>query len=89
MRPANSGSVAYAPGVVPENSEGMRPYLADELGKISAAIQLLAAGQIDKSYSAPAKPRDGMIRLADGTRWNPGSGAGVYCYRDGAWRFLG
>lgn len=40
-------------------------------------------------YVEPAKPRDGMIALADGANWNPGSGAGYYGYRAGAWRFLG
>lgn len=40
-------------------------------------------------YVAPSKPRDGMIALADGTNWNPGSGAGYYGYRAGSWRFLG
>lgn len=89
MRTANLGTVSYSPGVVPDDPGELKRYLSDEFAKISAAVQLLAAGQVDKTYSAPSKPRDGMIRLADGTRWNPGSGAGLYCYRDGAWRFLG
>jgi len=39
---------------------------------------------------APPKPlKEGMVVLADGTTWNPGSGAGLYLYRGGAWRFLG
>ena len=38
---------------------------------------------------APTKPRTGMIALADGTNWNPGSGAGVYAYYGGAWNKLG
>lgn len=38
---------------------------------------------------APKKPRDGVIAMADGTNWNPGSGAGYYGYRAGSWRFLG
>lgn len=37
----------------------------------------------------PLKPRDGMIVLANGANWNPGSGAGFYGYRAGSWRFLG
>ncbi|MGH9425716.1 MAG: hypothetical protein ACRD2L_05340 [Terriglobia bacterium] len=44
---------------------------------------------VDKLHVAPAKPRDGMVVLADGTNWNPGSGAGFYGYRNGAWQFLG
>jgi hypothetical protein len=67
----------------------MQRFLLDEMKKISAAFSLLAAGHIDKTYAAPAKPREGDVRLADGTTWNPGSGAGVYCYYGSAWHFLG
>ena len=41
------------------------------------------------TYTAPNKPMDGMIVLADGTHWDPGSGAGFYGYRNGAWQLLG
>lgn len=41
------------------------------------------------SYKAPEKPQDGMIVKADGTHWNPGSGAGYYGYTSGSWSFLG
>ncbi len=44
---------------------------------------------LDMRYGAPAKPRDGMVVLADGVNFNPGSGGGYYGYRAGAWRFLG
>ncbi len=44
---------------------------------------------LDMRYVAPAKPRDGMVVLADGVNFNPGSGGGYYGYRAGAWRFLG
>ena len=38
---------------------------------------------------APDKPRVGQTVLADGTNWNPGSGAGVYTYYGGSWHKLG
>lgn len=38
---------------------------------------------------APEKPRLGDIRLADGVNWNPGGGAGVYCYYGSTWNRLG
>jgi hypothetical protein len=44
---------------------------------------------LDTLYIAPTKMPEGMIVKADGTTWNPGSGAGVYCRRGGAWTFLG
>lgn len=44
---------------------------------------------LEMRYVAPAKPRDGMVVLADGSSFNPGSGGGYYGYRAGSWRFLG
>lgn len=44
---------------------------------------------LEMRYVAPPKPRDGMLVLADGVNFNPGSGAGFYGFRAGAWRFLG
>ena len=38
---------------------------------------------------APARLVEGLTVKADGTQWNPGSGAGCYQYRGGSWRFLG
>jgi hypothetical protein len=37
----------------------------------------------------PGKPREGMLVYADGTDWNPGSGAGYYVYYAGAWHAMG
>lgn len=42
-----------------------------------------------EQFSAPLKARTGDTVLADGTTWNPGSGAGVYTYYAGMWNKLG
>lgn len=36
-------------------------------------------------HAAPTKVKSGMVRYADGTDWNPGSGEGVYVYTSGGW----
>lgn len=36
-------------------------------------------------YAAPSRIFEGMVVKADGTTWNPGSGAGVYVRDGGAW----
>ena len=36
--------------------------------------------------ASPVKLYEGLIVIADGVNWNPGSGAGTYVYRSGAWR---
>lgn len=89
MRTPSLSSAGYAPPTVPTDAAQLPRFILDELTKISAAIGVLAEGHIEMSYAAPAKPRQGDIRLADGTTWNPGSGKGVYCYYGSAWHFLG
>lgn len=36
-------------------------------------------------YAEPGRVFEGMVVKADGTTWDPGSGAGVYAYVGGAW----
>jgi hypothetical protein len=89
VRPTQGQINRYAPQPVPEDPNALAAYLRNELQQIQFALSQLADGQIDVTTVAPAKPRDGMIRRADGTGWNPGSGQGVYCYYNYAWRLLG
>jgi hypothetical protein len=77
----------YVPA--PVNGD-LTEYLQNELAKVAQAME--TANQVlnlDMQYAAPKKYRDGTIVLADGVSFNPGSGAGFYGYRAGAWRFLG
>ena len=61
-----------------------------ELQSIAEALQSPNAALFVSTLAvAPLKPRDGMIVLANGSSFNPGSGAGFYGWRAGAWRFLG
>lgn len=92
MRTPTLGSVQIEPwdtsGI--KTLEDLIRSLRDRDARITAALQLLAAGHLDVNYAAPAKPRTGDIRNADGTRWNPGSGEGIYRYNiAGLWVFLG
>jgi hypothetical protein len=89
VRTPTLSTVFYAPSIAPTDSDQLRRYVEDELRKVAAAIALLASGYIEKTTVAPSKPREGDVRLADGTNWNPGSGAGVYAYYNGGWHFLG
>ena len=87
MRQLGGSIPRYTPGAVP--SGDVNNYLRDELAKIASVLSSVMDGQLDVTTVAPAKPRDGMIRLADGFTFNPGSGRGFYGYSNGAWRFLG
>ena len=71
------------PGDAPE-------WLIRELRSIAqATVDRVPFLVLDTLYAQPVKVVEGMIVKADGATWNPGSGAGVYLYRGGAWRFLG
>lgn len=79
--------MAYVPGQIPADAPA---WLARELQAIAQAWQQEQAFLLLQTlYAAPKKPREGMVVKADGVTWNPGSGAGFYGYRGGAWQFLG
>lgn len=88
--PSNS-VIAYTPGPVPPDPRQLQRYLREEFEKIAAAIKALADGHLETTYRAPVKPREGDIRLSDGTEWDPvGAAASRFVgYRAGAWKELG
>jgi len=63
-------------------------YTRDEQNNIARSTATDTV-QLQPQSVAPAKPRAGLLVEADGTNWNPGSGAGLYIYRAGAWVFIG
>lgn len=89
VRPVQGQVQRYVPGQVPGEASSLARFLSEELERIRQVIDSVQDGQIDVTTVAPAKPRDGMIRRADGVAWNPGAGAGFYGYHSGAWNKLG
>lgn len=57
----------------------------EELRRIEGALGLTIDGYLPQFNVVPERPREGMVRNADGTNWNPGSGKGVYVYLDSRW----
>ena len=80
--------MAYIPMQVPNDRAQLPGFLLQELQNIARSTDASIA-HLSELNKAPAKPRAGMVVLADGTNWNPGSGAGFYGYRAGVWHFLG
>lgn len=76
----------YQPGSVPVNAQELPQYLARELQAV--ADDMAAPLVLAPRAGAPARPQEGQVENADGTNWNPGSGAGLYYYRAGAWVFI-
>jgi hypothetical protein len=90
MRTPNINSAFYSPQPAPSNPADLASYIQRELAAIQNVIEILASGHIDMTYAAPDKPRDGDIRLADGTSFNPGGGGkGFYGYYNNTWNRLG
>lgn len=80
----------YTPQDVPADAGAIPAYLSRELNALAQSLQLAQEFAYLKTINvAPKKPREGMVAKADGTNWNPGSGAGLYGYIGGAWTFLG
>lgn len=76
----------YIPSPVPTDPENISAYLQEELKRISQTVNNISEGHWDVVHVAPEKPREGDVRFADGTDWNPGSnGVGPYVYKNGGW----
>lgn len=84
----------YVPSKLPAlknpDAQALASYLENELQALaSSLVENIIALELSPTFVAPSRPRTGMIVYADGTKWNPGSGEGVYTYgSDGAWHFL-
>lgn len=80
----------YNPKIPPQRSEDLLPYLDDEFLKIAANINDMLVGQYEVLYVQPAKRKPGLVVYADGIKWNPGSGEGLYRFTLGKiWKFIG
>lgn len=65
--------------------EDMRRWVEEELKAIARELAETQALELRPIHREPTRPREGMIVCADGTDWDPGSGAGSYEYIGGAW----
>lgn len=73
----------YAPGPVNELED-----VRLELIKLSHTLNAVIDGYKEVRHAEPEKIQDGMVVVADGTDWNPGSGAGLYINLSGTWTKL-
>lgn len=78
--------MSYRPGPVPEGlPQRVQRYLRDELRRIEVQFSSLDNLRLPALAAEPDKYADGDVVYADGTNWNPGSGAGFYGREAGAW----
>lgn len=78
----------FEPSAIPADSPpGLRAWLAAQMRRIAETLTAprVRAVQFDELHAEPDKYADGLVVLADGSDWNPGSGAGMYARISGAW----
>lgn len=80
--------MAYVPGILSEEYNVTQ--LQEELEKIANTLQQLDTDTLllIPQHVEPERLVEGMVVVADGTDWDPGSGAGIYEYVSGAWAKL-
>ena len=77
--------MSYTPKNPPQNDEDLQDWVWGEFQQIGNEL----AAPFTELHVEPTRPRAGLVVLADGTDWDPGSGAGFYGYYAGAWHKLG
>ena len=80
----------YQPQIPPGQVD---PYVLQELQNLARSrTEPDAFLTLQVQHKAPRVPSDSsisMLAIADGTDWNPGSGAGLYRYQNNSWTFIG
>lgn len=80
----------YRSGQVPDSPAHVPGFLRLELRRLEeAANRPVSFVEMEELHAEPSRLRNGMVALADGTDWDPGSGAGFYGYYGSAWVKLG
>ena len=76
-------------GLVPLDPKGLPNYLQQLSTNFSARIRGIEQSFFEITYAEPLHIAEGTVRYADGTSWDPGSGAAWYQYRSAAWVWVG
>lgn len=78
------------PQVSDQGSRNVSQWASQEFEAIARALQGYDLVQLNVQHREPTRPRAGMLVVADGTDWNPGSGEGLYRFTSGGtWKYLG
>ena len=82
----------YEPGPLPEEVEDLGMYVVTELKRLGDTLFNQATFRLERIHAEPSRPREGDVRYADGTDWNPGNGEGIYFFKKGSpgtWVYMG
>lgn len=82
--------MAYSPSTPPSDPAQLSQWLQRELSNLKQALDGPQSFlRLQVTNVAPTRFGNGDIYEADGVNWDPGSGAGTYIRRAGAWVKLG
>lgn len=77
--------VSPVEALLPEDPKEAVAHLQERVRELNEVVLNLVNSLFYKTHVEPARLQDEMIRNADGTDWNPGSGEGLYQRLSGAW----
>lgn len=60
-------------------------YVMENFRRVGIAIDNVGNMVVPTTTESPDNPVEGQLIVADGTNFNPGAGAGLYIYLNGAW----
>ena len=80
----------YEPSPIPraDSVADLALYIYSELNRLGSILFNQSVFRLEETNAAPTKPRNGDIRYADGSNWNPGGGAGIYFFDGTNWTKL-
>jgi hypothetical protein len=55
-------------------------WVSEQLRVVQGWLNAISDGFLEETFVEPNKLFTGLIRFADGTQWDPGSGRGIYYY---------
>lgn len=73
----------YQPTPAPNEFRALIEYISRELRRVADSMGTTV--QLDVLHQEPPLAADGSLVYADGTDWDPGSGAGFYGREAGTW----
>ena len=72
----------YEPGPLPLEEKDLGVYIVTELKRLGNTILNQTHLRAERIHVEPKRPRGGDIVYADGTNWDPGSGEGIYFFKE-------
>jgi hypothetical protein len=78
----------FVPEPAPTELQALSEYVEREFRRLGGLLKAFETIDMNELNAEPERPRDGQVVWADGTNWNPGSGAGIYARISGSWTKL-